>query len=278
MQQTARYLNEDQISLYECWWLPDGTPKAVVIVVHGYGEHIGRYRPVAEYLTGRGYAVGGFDLRGHGQSAEQRSYIESYAASVQDVMGFIERTTERFGAGLKRFLIAHSMGGAISTMLLIKHPDALSGAVLSGAGIRIVVPANPLLTAASGLLSRTLPRLHTVVPSLVELTHDDEIMQANLADPLGLLKTRITARTGYELISHADYFDAHMPSITTPLLILHGGADTVTDPAGSMALYEVAASSDKTLKIFDGMYHELHNEIIRDEWMTLIGDWIDARL
>jgi len=276
-QESGRFLTRDGISLYEHWWLPDQKPKAGFILIHGYSEHIGRYAHVAEYLAGRGYAVGGIDLRGHGHSAEKRTYIGSYQTCIEDIQEFFGRVEDRVPYQ-KRFIFGHSMGGAIVAKLLIQSPNCVDGAVLSGAALYISAPANPILRAGSGLLSRIAPRVPTVPPQLIELTHDPEMAAKNEADPLGLGHARITARTGYEILSHRAYFDEHMAAITTPLLILHGGADSIADPQGSRKLYEVAASEDKTLHIFDGMYHELHNEVIREQWMQIIGDWLDAHL
>ncbi len=275
---TARFLNQDKISLFESWWLPPKTPKAVLVVVHGYGEHIGRYGYAAEYWTGRGYAVGGFDMRGHGQSAEQRTFIESYQAIVNDIIGFFGRVEDRF-PHQKRFILGHSMGGAIVTMLLTQQPNSVDGAIVSGAGIKITTISNsPLLIFGAGLLSRLVPRLPTLKPNLTELTHDPDLDKKVKTDPLGLIDKRVSARTGHELLRYGPYFDAHLPTITTPLLILHGSADSIAAADGSRQLYANACSTDKTLHIYEGMFHELHNETIRDDWMIRIGDWMDARL
>lgn len=277
ISETDRFLNADQVSLYECWWLPEGKPKATLIIIHGYGEHLGRYAHVAEYMVERGYAVGAFDLRGHGQSAEQRSYIESYDACVRDIIAFLGRVEDRYPYN-KRFLLGHSMGGAIVAKFLIQQPNLVDGAILSGAGIRIAAPTPRLLRIASAQLSRFFPRLLTVHPKLEDLTHDAEIAALYENDPLGLVNTRIAARTGHELISHEAYFAEHAPAIELPLLILHGGADTVTDPSATRMLHDKVSSTDKSYHIFEGMFHELHNEIKRDEWMAMVGDWLDARV
>lgn len=274
--QHERFLDRDGISHFEAWWQPEQPPQAIILISHGYGEHIMRFAETAEYLVAQGFAVGGFDMRGHGQSAEQRGFIESYEAVSADLVDFIGRAEDRFPP-IKRFLLSHSTGGAVVLQTLLSQPDIADGAILSSPAIR-VANANPFDRWLTRTFTNIAPRFAPRPPDLGNLTHDEERLKTNQADPLSFDKQGIPMRTAHLLLNSTDYFLDHANAITTPLLIMHGSEDNLIDPNGSRQLYERVASTDKTLDIFEGMYHELHNETCRDEWMSKIAAWITDRL
>ena len=271
---TDTFTTPDGLTLFEQWWRPDTPPKAAIIIVHGLGEHSGRYAYVAEHLVGQGYAVDALDLRGHGHSGGRRAFVRRFELLLDDVMHFLGRVQNRL-PDTPIFLIGHSLGGTTITLLALTRQPPVQGFILSGAGLRFpVIP--PLLKASAQILSICLPRLHTqkVAPNLI--THDEALVQQYIADPL-VFHGGVPARTGAELLSAAARIRSQMAAFDYPVLIMHGTADALTDPAGSQMLYDQAQSTDKTLELYEGFYHEVFNEVERGRVLADVVAWLDAR-
>lgn len=255
---------------------PAAEPRAVVTVLHGYSEYSGRYLHVVQRLLDEGYAVAAMDHRGHGHSEGRRAFIPSFAAPATDVNTFLGMVAAEF-PGKKHFVFAHSMGAALAVECVLNHQPPLDGLMLSGAGLKINYQVNPFLRAVSRLGSVLLPRWG-LVPLQEGLTTHDAAMQANAnADPL-IYRGGIPLRTGELLLQAWGYFAPRLQTITLPLLLLHGTADQLADPAASQGLYERAASTDKTLKLYDGLMHEVVNEVERETVLQDMVDWLAARV
>lgn len=263
------------VDLYWQAWLPDGDPKAVVVIAHGGGEHSGRYAHVGEHLVNAGYAVYALDHRGHGKSHGKGANIEGIELVVADLDGFVSLVADRH-AGLPVYLLGHSMGGAIALSYAIRHQDRLAGLLLSGAAADVAA-LNKVELVASRVLSRIAPGVGVFGVASSQVSRDPETVRAYDADPL-VHHGKLPARTVGELVSSGLRFPEEVRRINIPLLVMHGTADELTPPAGSEMVHERASSADKTLKLYDDLYHEIFNEPERAQVLSDVTSWLDARV
>ncbi len=266
----------DGLNLFEQRWQPATEPKAVIVIIHGYAEHSGRYAHVAEYLVNHGYAVETFDLRSHGKSSGKNTQIKSFDEFLSDVDLFLTRVKERH-PNTKLFLLAHSMGGTITTLFAITRKPDIKGIILSGATLKLSDEISPLLVRMSSIIGKILPKLPTIKLDGNAVSRDPEIVQKYNTDPLNY-RGGIPARTGAEFNRAIKLIQKQMELVTLPLLILSGTADRLSDPEGSKQLYERAQSKDKTLKLYEGLYHEILNEPEKEKVLGDIVAWMDKRV
>ena len=260
-------------------WLPDEAPAALVFVVHGKSEHIGRYAHLIQALVQRGYAVYGVDHRGHGESDGLRCHVERFDHFVEDVH-LVVRKAKSEHPGLPMFMVAHSMGGLIATRYALAHQPELAGLVLSGAALHIGDNISPFLKYSSAALAFLVPTLPITASSKeIEsvLSRDPEVQALWDKDPL-CYNGKLRARFGYELLRASRNTVTRLAELTLPLLIMHGTADKLTNPVGSTHLYKTARSTDKTLKLWDDCRHEIFNELNKVEVIALTCDWLDEHL
>lgn len=255
-------------------WRPVGAARGVIVLVHGYAEHIGRYKHVIATLTERGYAVFTQDHRGHGRSGGERTNVERFALYVEDLRPLVRRAREAI-AGVPLFMYGHSMGGLVATHYALDYPDDLDGLILTSAAIQIGDDVSPLLKRLSGVAARVTPSLQLVKGAEGVLSRDPSVEAATRTDPL-CYNGGVKARMGNELLNASLAAQARMGELRLPLLVMHGTADRYTNPEGSRRLYEAAASPDKTLRLWPDNYHELHNDLDRTEVMDTLLAWLDA--
>jgi acylglycerol lipase len=260
------------VELFARSWLPEGEPRDVVVIAHGYGEHGDRYAHVAERLVGRGYAVHAIDHRGHGRSGGRRALIDRMAIVTDDLRLFVERVRAQHGGG-KVKLIGHSMGGAIAFKYALKHQASLSGLILSGPAVGPTVLGNQATVLR--LLSAIAPRLGTVVLPSDGVSRDPAVVRAYEEDPL-VHHGKVPARTAAEMVLTADENLARAPEITVPTLVQHGSGDALVPAPANAKIYEAMGASDKTIRIYDGLFHEIYNEPEQDEVIGEMIAWLEA--
>lgn len=253
--------------LFEQWWCPEGEARGVLAICHGYAEHSGRYADVADYLTARGFVVEALDLRGHGRSSGERVFVNDFDEYLDDLETFLARVRER-NAGKPVFLLGHSMGGGVVSNYMVARPSAaqLAGVLLSGAGM-----LGPRPTPAPN----EPPRAPAPLPASA-ISRDPNVVAAYENDPLvyrgAPSPNRVEAsRTAYQRVQSG------MDAIELPLLIMHGTDDLLVPYRGSEILFERAASKDKTLKLYPGLYHEILNEPEKDQVLAEVAAWLEAR-
>jgi len=268
------FKTNDGLNLFEQRWQPAKKVKAIIII-HGYAEHSGRYAHVAEFLVNHGYAVETFDLRSHGKSEGKKTFIRSFDEFLSDVDLFLKRVNERH-PNKNLFLLGHSMGGTIATLFAITRKLDLKGIILSGATLKLSDEISPFLVRISAIVGNILPKLPTIKVDCNALSHDPEVVKKYDNDPL-VYRGGIPARTGAEFTRAIKLIQKQMELVTLPLLILSGTADRLSDPEGSKQLYKRAQSKDKTLKLYDGLYHEILNEPEKEKVLTDIVEWLDGR-
>ena len=262
------------VRLFERRWQPDGEARAGLVIVHGFAEHSGRYAHVADALAGDGYAVSAFDLRGHGRSDGPRATVRSFGEYLADLRVVLDRASAE-SAGRPLFLFGHSMGGTIVALMCCVSPPPVEGVLLSGAGMTNDATP-PWLQRAIVALGRVAPALPTVRLAATAVSRDPNVVRAYDADPL-VYRGRVRAQMAAAMFRAMRRIEAGMPDITHPLLIKHGTADALVSPESSRALYERAASTDRTLKLYEGLYHEILNEPERDEVVADMLAWLHAR-
>jgi len=267
---------QDGLRLFEQSWYPENSARAVVLLVHGLAEHSSRYEHVAQYLTANSMAIETFDLRGHGQSDGERVYINSFGEYLQDLDIFCKQVQERC-SGLPLFIYGHSMGATISTLYVINHNPEIKGLVLSGVTIRFGQDVSPALIKIGAILGKYAPRMKTTKLDANSISRDPQIIKQYDQDPLNY-RGKIPARTGWELLQAMRRIEQQMSALTQPILIMHGSGDKLSNPESSQELYEGVQSADKTLKIYDGFYHEIHNDPEQKQVLEDITNWILARL
>jgi len=247
---------------------------AWVLIVHGWGEHSGRYSYVAEKLIASGFAVVMYDHRGHGRSQGLKTYVTRFSDYVDDRSIVYEKVFQLADKS-PVFLLAHSMGGLIACQFCIQHQPHLKGIILSAASLKVNSDFSPFLQKISGIASLLIPKLATVKLDNTLLSRHPDILAIAEQDTLHY-KGGIRARTGAEILKATKWVEMHTSEFRKPVLVLHGGADKIADPQGSVSFYGSCGSADKQYKIYPGAYHEIMNEINMDEVISDIQQWLQA--
>jgi acylglycerol lipase len=254
-------------------WTP-GDARAVVVLVHGFNSHSGYYIRTGEALAARGFAAYALDLRGRGRSDGDRFYIDSMSEFVQDVATVVSLAKLRH-PGLPTFLLGHSAGGVVSCLYVLEHQDELAGFICESFAFQ--VPAPDFAIAALKGLSHLAPHAHVLKLHNEDFSRDPAMVKAMNDDPLIANETQPT-RTVAELARADERLRTEFPSITLPLLVLHGTADKAAKAGGSQIFYDSAGSTDKTIELYQGHYHDLLNDIGHEEVLGDIIEWIEARV
>lgn len=271
-----QYLNTtDHLQLYLTSWHVDA-PRGAVLLVHGIGEHSGRYLHVISALNRRGYDVYAYDQRGHGKSGGQRAYFETPDVLPEDLTRVRELLDRDLG-GIPLFIYGHSMGALVVLAHALDHQDGLAGLILTGAPIDFDAKVSPALATAAKVLNKVLPRvaaLDLVNPK--DLSHDLFVVKAYTSDPLNF-HGRLSVRSGSNLLDLLQRTRDRLPELTVPLLLLHGADDAVCPPSGSQRIDDQASSTDKTLKLYPNLMHEIYNEKEQMQVLRDVLDWLDER-
>ena len=261
--------------LYWQAWQPD-VAKALLVIVHGFDDHSGRYAHVAEYFSARVFAVYTFDQIGHGKSGGARGHIDRFDDYVEDLDRLIGLARSK-SPGVKVFLYGHSQGGMVALRYGIANPDRVNGIITSGAGMMLAMPTPAWKVGLGKVLARGMPRFAMAngIP-LDALTHDEQMLALTRSDPLR--HGRASARWADEFFRAQQDTLANASQLHVPLLMLHGGSDRLIDPEATKRFYASAASRDKRMKIYDGMYHEICNEVGRERVLADMEQWLNERL
>jgi acylglycerol lipase len=260
---------------YQCW-LPEGESRAVLLIVHGLAEHSGRYMNVVNYFVPLGYAVYGVDHVGHGKSSGTRVYVERFEDYTDTLKAYFDMV-RRWQADKPICLVGHSMGGLIGAVYLLSHQAELTGAVLSGPAVKIHGTVSPAFIFVGKLISVLMPKLGLIGLEAEGVSRDPAVVQAYVNDPL-VCRGKVTARLSAELVKAIRRLAAEATKITLPILILQGSADRLVDPKGAQMLYDAVNSVDKTIKIYDGLYHEVYNEPEHGQVLGDVKAWLETHL
>lgn len=266
------FMTHDGTQLATVHWQPAAEPRGVIVLVHGLKDHSRKYVEFADRLVAAGYEVFAFDLRGHGRSAGPRVAPAQWLHYTDD-LGRLLRAVAARTPGRKLFLFGHSMGGAIATLAALHHQHQLAGLILSAPALAIDAP--PMFLALTQLLGAVLPRARVLDLANREFSSDPAISRAMDLDPL-ISQGPGPARTAIGLVNAMRMIWARVDELRLPILALHGTRDSLTAPEGSRALIQAAPSTDKTLRIYEGLQHNLLHEPKREQIANDIIAWLDA--
>lgn len=272
----GRFKGHDGLDLYHQFWIPKGKPKAILLVVHGFAEHSGRYGNLVDYFLSRGYGIYTFDLRGHGKSDGIRGYADRFSDFVNDLEIFRELVQSRH-QNVPLFLLGHSAGGTIAAAYSVSHQNGFYGLVLSGTLLSPPADVLAVTVFAARLLSRFAPLTGLYKLDAEAVSQDKSVVYAYVHDPL-VYQGKVRARMGVELMDAMAMIRRRVSEIRLPVLIMHGDADRLSDPEGSQTVYSGAGSADKTLKIYPGFYHEIFNEPGRQQVFADMDVWLTTRI
>lgn len=278
-QDLPHLVNADGQYLFCRYWKPSGTPKALIFVSHGAGEHCGRYDELAQMLKGLDMLVFAHDHVGHGQSEGERMVVSDFQVFVRDVLQHVD-TIQKDYPDVPIFLLGHSMGGAISILVAAERPTYFAGMVL----ISPLVLANPESASTLKVLAAKL--LNFVLPNLTLGRIDSSVLSRNKSevdlydsDPL-VCRAGLKVCFGIQLLNAVSRVERAMPRLTLPFLLLQGSADRLCDSKGAYLLMESSRSQDKTLKMYEGAYHVLHKELpeVTNSVLHEINTWVSHRI
>jgi lysophospholipase len=271
------FTTADHTEIHTRRWHAAGTSKGVILLIHGIGEHIGRYVHVADTLAEAGYTVYGHDHRGHGKSGGQRVHATGFTQFIDDLKQHYDRI-KRHHTNEPVFMLGHSMGSVVSLQFTLAYPDVLDALVVTGTAIDVASTVSPVTRFVGNLLYNVVPSAPISPPSPPDVLTSDPEMQKKWADDDLIFKGWTRISLGKYILDTGEMIQARAHEITLPLLIMHGGNDRLTPVSGSHILYERAGSEDKTLKIWDNMEHEIFNERERVQVIQRVIDWLNRQI
>ena len=274
-----KWQDQEGTTFFVQGWEPEnGNPKALVVLVHGLGEHTGRYAHVGKALTRAGYALAGFDLRGHGKSGGPRGHAPSLEAYMQDIRQFFSLMEQRYYT-IPRFLYGHSLGGLLVLIYAIQYGAGLKGVVATEPALRSSLQEQKAKIALVRLLGSLAPTM--TLPSGLDaatISRDPAVVEAYRKDPL--VHDRTSLGFGKAALNAIDLCFARAGDFPAPLLIMHGTGDKLNYFSGSedFAGLVSEAGRDVTLRLWNDLYHEIHNEPEKEEVFQFMIEWLDKHL
>lgn len=264
------------LKIYCQAWLPEGEIKGILFIVHGVGEHSSRYKNVVDRFVPLGFAVYGLDHIGHGRSEGAREMIDTFADYTEPLIKY-RIMVAKAHPGVPVFIYGHSMGALITCVYLLERQVHFTGAVISAPPVKVPANISSLTVTIGRLLSSIAPKMGLIGLDVNNLSHDKAVVKAYLNDPL-VFHGKMPARLSAEMLGAMMRVTAEAGEITLPLFILQGSADNIVDPSGAQMLYDKVSSTDKTLKIYEGLYHEVHNEPDRELMFSDLESWLKPRI
>ena len=264
----------DGLKIFTREWRPEAKPRAVVVISHGFNAHSGQYDWVARQFVSKGLAVDALDHRGRGRSEGERFFVKKFADWTRDLATFIDMVKAR-EPGLPVFLFGHSAGGVIACGYTLEHQDEIAGLICEDFAYQ--VPAPDIVLAILKGVSHVAPHAHVFKLKNEDFSRDPAVVARLNADPL-IANESQASETIVEMVRADQLLKKSFGQFTLPLLILYGTADKVTKPSGSKEFYEKAGSNDKTLKLYEGHFHDPLADVGKQQVMADIQAWIDAHI
>jgi alpha-beta hydrolase superfamily lysophospholipase len=266
----------DGLELYSKGWAPEKEPKAVICLIHGLGEHIGRYEHVGVAFADAGYALLGFDLRGHGKSGGPRGHAPSAEAFFKDIATFVQDAAKRYPSA-PRFLYGHSLGGLLTLSYAVTYKADVKGLIVSSPGLRTAIHEQKIKLMLAKILGSLAPTV-TLASELdtAALSRDPQVVKDYVNDPL--VHNKITTGFGKAGLVITELVFKNASKLAVPLLLAYCSGDQIAFPRGSEEFSNLAPQGMVTLKCFEGLYHEPHNEPEKAEVLKTYIQWLDAQV
>jgi acylglycerol lipase len=255
-------------------WKPEGSARAVMILVHGLNAHSGYMVWPGEQFSANGFATYALDHRGRGKSEGERFYVEQLSDYLDDLHTLVGIARSE-NPGLPVYMLGHSAGGVIATSYVYEHQDEIAGLICHSFAFDVGLPH--LVQLALEGLGKLLPHVHVFSLNNADFSRDPAHVERMNSDPL-IHKESQPAETARVLLLASDALKEHMPNFKVPVFIIHGTADKATRPAGSQYFYDHTGSTDKTLKLYEGHYHDLLADLDKEIVMNDILAWLDERV
>ncbi len=271
-----KWKSADGLEMFARGWAPEGNPKGAVCLVHGLGEHIGRYEHVGAAFAAAGYALLGFDLRGHGQSGGRRGHAPSLEAFFNDIDDFVRGAEARYPSA-PRFLYGHSLGGLLSLSYGLSRKVNVHGMIVSSPGLRTAIHEQKSKLILAKLLGSIAPTITLASELATEhLSRDPHVVRDYVNDPL--VHDRITTGFGRAGLKATDLAFERAAQFPVPLLLVYCSADQIAFPRGSEEFARLVPQGRVTLKRYEGLYHEPHNEPEKAEVLKDYVQWLDEQV
>ena len=265
----------DGLQLFGQSWQPEGQPRAVVCLVHGIGEHSGRYVQVADSLTQTGYILISFDLRGHGKSEGPRGHTPPYEALMQDISSLLEAANKQFPQ-LPYFLYGHSLGGNLVLNYVLRYKPQLKGVIVTGPWLRLAFEPPAFKVTLGKVMNKIWPSFsQSSGLDTKALSHDPHVVRAYENDPL--VHDHISARMFIGIYQSGQWALEHASEFSLPLLLMQGGDDKIISVEAGRE-FAGKITENCTFKIWDNLYHEIHNEPEKEEVFKFLIDWLDKKV
>lgn len=271
IHKTGKFQGAGGLSLYYQHWKVED-PKAVLVFIHGMAEHSDRYHYPVGYFSKRDFSIYAMDLRGHGESEGKRAYAERFGDFLEDIRLFLEKIKKE-NPKKKLFLIGHSFGGQLVLNYGVHFPKGLEGIIVSSPNISLKLKIPFIKRLMAPVLSSLIPTLtlkNEIDPSLV--CHNLEVVEAYRTDPK--VGRKITARLGDLVLANQQIIMDLALRFHTPCFLMHAGDDQICSPEGTKEFFDKIPIKDKMLKIYDGLYHELFNELEREKVFNDMENWL----
>lgn len=280
-ESTETIIVKDGTPLFTRHFPAGSDPRAYMVIVHGLCEHSGRYEQMAEFLNKRGIRVTAYDQRGHGQSGGARGHVQDFDHLTDDLMQMIQKCRQQMdeNENLPLLILGHSMGGLVVLRFAQRFGNTVSGVIASSPALAPAVSIPPVKAALGHLMSRIRPQLtfdNQLAPE--HISHDDSVVQAYISDPLVL--GRVSARLFTEMTKTMERTHQDAPLLSAPLLLQAAGDDRLVNPDASRKFFEHIGSSDKTLHVYPGLFHEIYNEepSLRQQVLTDLETWLESHV
>ncbi|MFT3745898.1 MAG: alpha/beta hydrolase [Pyrinomonadaceae bacterium] len=255
-------------------WEATGSARAIMILIHGFNAHSGYMEWPGEQFAAHGLASYALDLRGRGNSEGERFYVEELSDYLTDVDSLVNIARSEH-PGLPVYVLGHSAGGVIATSYVYEHQDEIAGLICESFAYNVGLPH--LVQLALEGIGKLLPHVHVFSLNNADFSRDSAHVERMNNDPL-IHKEAQPAETARVLLLAAEALTKHFPEIKVPVFIIHGTEDKATRPAGSQKFYDTAGSADKTLKLYEGHYHDLLADLGKEEVLADIQAWLDERI
>ncbi len=269
------FSGKDGLTLFGRVWQAEGKPKGVVNLIHGLGEHSGRYAHVAEAMTKAGYHFIGFDLRGHGLSEGKRGHTPGYDHILDDVALFLEKSEQLFDHTLPDFLYGHSLGGSIVLNYALRRPNNLAGVISTDPSLGLAYEPPKFKLFVGKLMETLLPTFSMKSELDVNaLARDAAIVKAYQDDVL--VHDKISAKLAMALLDSGNFAMDHAADWDIPLLLMHGAEDRISGYQFSEQ-FSQKADGKVTFRLWDGYYHEIHNDIGKELVIAAMIAWLNEQ-